>query len=232
MNVFLQIVIGIFIADFLIALFHWIDDSYLDYCISVPIISQIAKYNNMHHYFPRDILAYSYLEHLLVAGPLVCLVVGIPFILAPRMVIKYKYVAFTVLVVAGAGNIFHRWSHLRECELNAIGRSIYKTKLFVDHNHHVVHHAEDATKRYGMLFTFTNNFYDGIHMWRAFEYIIFALLGIKPNHKKPHLVFVEDVGKSSMHYKTEGSECPVVASKSDLDTMYTNLDMYFACPHQ
>ena len=56
----IQIILGIFVADLAAGFSHWIEDSYLNYCTSIPFLSVIAKENEMHHYFPRAMLHESY----------------------------------------------------------------------------------------------------------------------------------------------------------------------------
>ena len=49
-----QILIGLFIADLFTAFFHWFEDTYLEYCINIPILSQIAK-DNVGLLFPAPV---------------------------------------------------------------------------------------------------------------------------------------------------------------------------------
>jgi ubiquitin-conjugating enzyme E2 variant len=63
MNIFLQFIIGLFIADFLSGFFHWFEDNYFDYNNSLPILSKIAKDNELHHYYPRGITHEPYINH-------------------------------------------------------------------------------------------------------------------------------------------------------------------------
>ena len=91
MNIILQIIIGFLIADLLAGIFHWFEDTYLDYCIDVPILSDIAKDNELHHYFPRTILSYSYLENMYVTFPLTIVFLLILYLLNKSSVISLGF---------------------------------------------------------------------------------------------------------------------------------------------
>ena len=62
---------GFLIADFLAGFLHWFEDTYMDYCMNtgIPLIDQISQENELHHYFPRTILASSDLESMQITGP-------------------------------------------------------------------------------------------------------------------------------------------------------------------
>ena len=62
-NIALQLFLGLIIADFISGILHWVEDNYIDYCTDLPIFKDIARDNEMHHYFPRSIIAYSNIEH-------------------------------------------------------------------------------------------------------------------------------------------------------------------------
>jgi len=94
-NIILQIIIGFFLADFLSGLFHWIEDTYLDYCINIPILKDISKGNEMHHYFPRAILAYSYVEHVINSSILAFIVIFVIFLIN-KLIIIIVCVAFLI----------------------------------------------------------------------------------------------------------------------------------------
>ena len=53
MNFIFQIIIGFLLADFLSGFFHWFEDTYLDYCTNIPILSTVSKDNELHHYWLR-----------------------------------------------------------------------------------------------------------------------------------------------------------------------------------
>ena len=92
-NIILQLIIGFLLADIVTGGFHWLEDSYFDYCTDIPIIGTIAQDNELHHYFPRSMLAYSYLDHITVSLPLTLLIVGTIYLLNNN-IMKYKFFYF------------------------------------------------------------------------------------------------------------------------------------------
>ena len=54
MNIYIQIILGFILADFVAGIFHWYEDTY--FCINIPLLRNIAKNNELHHYFPRSII--------------------------------------------------------------------------------------------------------------------------------------------------------------------------------
>ena len=72
--IILQIIVGFIFADIDTGTFHWFEDTYLDYCINIPILDSILKDNELHRYFPRFILAYTYLYHISLIFPLTVIV--------------------------------------------------------------------------------------------------------------------------------------------------------------
>ena len=126
MNIFLQILIGFILADIMAGGFHWFEDTYLDYCIDIPFFSTIAKDNELHHYFPRSILAYSYIDHISIILPLTIIILIFVYIINKSIFKLYFFIAsFSFFSITA--NIFHRFSHMRECENNII--IIYLQKI-------------------------------------------------------------------------------------------------------
>jgi hypothetical protein len=91
---FIQIIIGLIITDFIVGFFHWIEDTYFCYNASNPLIRYIAQDNELHHYYPRDILSYSYLENLIVTLPLTIIILSFIFIINKDFFMKYKYLDY------------------------------------------------------------------------------------------------------------------------------------------
>ena len=98
-HIILQIIIGFALADILTGAGHWFEDTYLDYCIDTPIIGSISKDNELHHYFPRSIIAYSYLDNISIALPVTILLLFILYFINKK-VFDYKYCLITHLGIS------------------------------------------------------------------------------------------------------------------------------------
>jgi len=120
MNQIFQIFLGFVFADIITGTFHWFEDTYLDYCLELPVISEISKDNELHHYFPRSIIAYSYLEHIKIALILTILIISLLYLLNKSIIIKYPFLTISFCFFCVVSNIIHRFSHMRDCENNFI----------------------------------------------------------------------------------------------------------------
>lgn len=162
-----QILLGIVIADVLIATFHWLNDTYLPYCNNIPFVSMIAKDNELHHYYPQDILGYSFMKNISVTLPITVVILAFVAVLAPSFTIKYKYFIGTLFVIGVMAQELHKYNH-----------------KFL-HEHHRLHHEAPDT-RYGVVLPITNHVLDGIGFWRFLEYLVQATTGIAPSRKPPY----------------------------------------------
>jgi hypothetical protein len=177
-NIIFQIIIGFFLADFFTGLFHWFEDTYLDYCIDFPLIGEIAKDNELHHYFPRSIIAYSTFENIKLS----ILIIFIMIILLLLFKVHINLVIISFLFFATFVNVIHRYTHYRECETPVWFQTIQKTGLICSNAHHRSHH-ENVNEKYGVITEYNNYILDRIGFYRTLEYIIFIFSGISPNRK-------------------------------------------------
>ena len=224
-SIFLQIIIGFIIADILTGAFHWLEDSYFNYCIDIPIISDIAKYNELHHYFPRSMIAYSYFDHITYSLP-VTLIVIFCMILINRQILNYPFFLISFGIFSIFSNIFHRFSHMRECENHPIVNLLQKWGILCSHKHHSLHH-KTSYEKYCVITEFNNYILDTFHFWRFLEYIIFLVFQIQPNRKKSYDDYYTI--QNRMHFNAR-LECPDRPTMEDIDELKENLRKYANCP--
>lgn len=223
MNNLLQIFLGFFTADFIVGLFHWFEDSYLDFCNELPILSYIAKGNSLHHYYPRSILYYSYIEQLTVTLPLTLLVFFILYLLIPRKTLyKYRVFLFTFFLMSVVSNLIHRLCHMRDCEAPLFVRCLQKMYIIQSHTHHSMHH-EDSESKYCVISPFLNYVLDYLLFWRLIENVIFLITGVKPLHVKYD--YYESI-HTNIHKESE-TECPKIITENDLDLLRNNLKNFY-----
>jgi hypothetical protein len=230
MKPFFQIIIGILIADFVIAIFHWIEDSYFSYCMNIPILGTIARDNEMHHYFPRDIIAYSYIKNMSVTLPISICIIVILFAISPTFVYKYKYLFITFFILGSISNILHKFAHMRECEYPILILPLYKYGLLVNHDHHKVHH-EDPSRRYGVVLPFTNYILDFIGFWTGLESLIWLITGVKSHPILGYREFATGVNFTKFHENAKLS-CPTKITLEDIEFLKKNLNTYYKCNNE
>jgi len=224
-SILLQFFIAFLVVDILGGVFHWFEDTYLDYCVDVPFISEIAKDNELHHYFPRTIVAYSYLENMKKTVIILSVILLILYLVFRKSIFKYPFFLASFLFWSCTINVFHRFSHMRECENHFIITSLQKTGLLCSHEHHSVHH-KTVDSKYCVLSEYTNHLLDSIYFWRILESIIFICTGIKPDRKPPYDDYAEI--QNYMHENAK-LECPDRPTVKDIDILKIKLKEYKKC---
>ena len=224
MKIILQIILAYLLADFFSGVFHWFEDSYLDYCTSIPFISDIAKDNDMHHYFPRSTLVYSYWENTRVNLIITIIVLLIIYAINKKFVINNIYFMLTFAFFSVISNICHRFSHMRDCENSQFVIFLQKIGFLSSHTYHSVHH-ETSIIRYCPISIYNNYILDYIYFWRILEYIVFLLTGITPSRNEYNKY------KSIHNHMHENAklECPKKPTKEDIDELKVLLDKYRKC---
>ena len=95
MNIILQILIGFYIVEIFSGSIHWFEDSYFNYCTDIPILTDVIKANELHHFFPRSMLYYSYFENIKITFYITILIFIISFYFFKKTIMKlYYYFSF------------------------------------------------------------------------------------------------------------------------------------------
>ena len=225
MHFLLQIIIGFLLADFLSGFFHWFEDTYLNYCTNIPVLSTVSKDNELHHYFPRSIIAYSYLEHIQVTLFLTIIIIGIIFICDKKFVFRYKYLFISLACFSTIANIIHRYAHMRQCENFAAITLLQKTGILCSHEHHSIHH-EKSDEKYCVISECNNAILDRLYFWRALESIVYLITGIAPDRKMKYDDYYE-----IHNYMHENAKlvCPDIPTKPQVDELIRKLQEYKNC---
>jgi len=181
-NVIADVVIALLAADFGAALFHWFEDAYLDYNNNIPIVSNVAKANEMHHYRPRVIVHESYISNIveisIISIIYALIILWLGHVRATPVPIRRLLL---VLVFASLTNLIHRYSHEKDCERPTVVTWLQKW-LLISRDEHRVHHSSEEHRKFGVVLKHTNYIYDSIGLWRALERIL-KIFGIHPSHK-------------------------------------------------
>lgn len=227
-NIVIQLIVGFFVADFISGFGHWFEDTYLDYCNDWPIISEIAKHNEMHHFLPRSILAFSFLDNILTIAILTIPATILLCILTyykVTFVREYAYFFMSLIIFSTISNYIHKLSHLRDCEKNCIIHVIQKMGLFCSHEHHKLHH-ENAKEKYCVITEYNNYILDKINFWRCLEYVIYICTSIKPKRKMAYSDYAEI--QTYLHENAK-LECPDTPTKTEVENLFVILDKYKKC---
>ena len=185
MKILLQIIIGFLLADIIGGTGHWFEDTYIDYCTKYNILNDIAKYNELHHYFPRAMLAHSYIENVKTSYIFAIILFIIFLLLFKNHMLKYPIIYISLFILLPLSNLFHRFSHQRDCENNVLILFLQKKYILCSHEHHKQHHTTQVDGKYCTIFPITNYILDTILFWRGLENII-KLFGIYPHRKQSY----------------------------------------------
>lgn len=222
----IQIIIGYFIADFIIAFFHWFEDTYLDFDSNNVFIQRIAIENAMHHFYPRSIVAGNFIDDVKITFVISFIIFCVIYLLNRNFVSKYYVIFTTIFITTTLSNHLHKLTHRRDCENNAIIRFLQRYGLIMSHKEHSYHHSIDSSVKFSVINNYTNYLYDGIGIWRILEKSIELLTGIRPCHKPI-------VGEFYGYYddtllELAKSECPRSLTKKELDEIYYKIlkDIY------
>jgi len=225
MHPILQIISGFFLADIITGGFHWFEDTYLSYCSDIPIISDLAKDNELHHYFPRSMLAYSYLEHMSVSAPLSLVLVIVLYIFNKKLLFDYQWLILTFVLFSVCSNIIHRFSHMRDCENHWTVRYLQRLGIFATHTHHSIHH-HTSNMRYCVISEYSNIVLDNLGFWPCLEHIIFICTGISPDKKLGYNGY-KDI-HTHMHANAKLS-CPDTPTIEDVEILKEKLKRFKQC---
>jgi len=225
MHFILQIIIGFLLADFISGIFHWSQDTYLHYCTNIPFLSSVAKDNELHHYFPRSLIVYSYLEHMYITLLLTIIVISIIFIYNKKFLFQYKYLFITLAFFSTTANIVHRYAHMRECENYKVVTLLQKTGILCSHNHHSIHH-EKSDEKYCVVSEYNNYILDNLYFWRGLEYIIYLITGFSPDRKMKYDDYYQI--HNYMHQNAK-LVCPDFPTKKQVDELTYKLQEYKKC---
>jgi len=224
----LQLLLGFIIADIISGLFHWFEDTYLDYCINLPIIGEISKDNELHHYFPRSVFAHSYFETITVSLSLTLILILFIYFLNKKLVLKYTYVFISFGFFSSVSSLIHRFSHLRDCENYQVIHFLQKFGILCSHEHHSLHH-DLVNQKYCAITEYNNYILDSIHFWRGLENVIFFFTNIKPKRKLTY----NEYSKIHTHMHANAKlECPNTPSKQDVEELMEKLKQYKNCDNK
>lgn len=222
----MQIFLGLIAADILSGFFHWIEDNYLDdYCSKIPFVSSIIKDNELHHYYPRGVLAYNYIEHLTLTFPTTLLILLIIYYNYPDICYKYPYFFIVFGFFSSTAAIIHRISHMRDCELSFPIKVLQKLAIISSHEHHKVHH-EISDLRYCAVTPLTNYLLDYIQFWRYPEAIVFLFTGISPKRRLVYNDYLEI--HNELHANSQ-KLCPDKPTLDNIEYLFKILDTYKKC---
>lgn len=168
-----QVVLGVLVADFLVALVHWFEDAFLPYDPSDSWLARVSRDNEMHHFIPYAITTHSWLDNMRNTALLSAVLGAVLFACLPSWSMRHRAGIAAALVTGTLSNLLHRFQHERSCNRPALVRALQGAGVMCSSEQHKKHH-EDPRGRYGVVLGFTNAVYDGLGVWRGLESVLRA----------------------------------------------------------
>lgn len=213
MRTSIQVVLGYLLADFVVACFHWFEDTYLDIHTKYSLLREIAINNELHHYKPRLIIIYNPLQSIRDQSIASVLSVCIISVIHRNMVFKYYSIWATFVIFVSLSNYIHQLAHLRSNEKHSIILFLQKLGLILSSDHHAVHHHSSPDNTYGVLNSYTNHIYDRLRIWRGLEFIIQILFRISPRPKPTPSMYQSMSGTDDLMFLKQQFELKLMNNK-------------------
>jgi ubiquitin-conjugating enzyme E2 variant len=170
----LKVLLCVAIADLLVGLVHWLEDSYGSE--TWPLIgATVIAPNLLHHAKPRAFLANTYwqiINYQAIAGIAVLAAAWALGCCPPELVL--------VIVLAVNANEFHRWAHRTRAENGRLISFLQDCKLIQSRAHHGRHHGGLRNTHYCAITPWVDHALDRLRVWRALETAIQTLTGATP----------------------------------------------------
>ena len=170
MSVVLQLVAGLFLADFVSGLVHWAEDTFGTE--STPLVGRwIVTPNVLHHRDPTAFVRKGWLASswdLVAAAALFLVLARALGMLGPAAIL---------FAIAGANaNQIHKWCHAPSTAPLLV-RALWRAHIMQTPRQHAAHHRGEKNEAYCVVTPFLNPALDRIRFWRLLERCIVPLTG-------------------------------------------------------
>ena len=176
MQVAVEIIAVILLADFGSGVLHWLEDSYGR--PEWPLSGKWITIPNMiHHHYPTYFTKHSWFK-----SAEVLLVLGVVIMLFAWYLNILTWHVMLLVAIGINANELHKWNHLPRRKRNKVVVFLQKLTLIQTPAHHAKHHRGSKNTHYCVITNFLNPMLEAISFWRILEQAIQKCLGV---HKKP-----------------------------------------------
>jgi ubiquitin-conjugating enzyme E2 variant len=174
LRIALRVALCFLIADLVVGLVHWAEDSYGS--PEWPLIgAAIIAPNLLHHAKPR-----AFLENSWWRSADLQVIVGAVVLALAWLCGWFSADLLLVLVLAVNANEFHRWAHRTKPENGRLITWLQRWKLIQDRAHHGRHHGGRRDSAYCAITAWVDPILDRIRFWRALEWLVWRSTGVRP----------------------------------------------------
>ena len=168
-----QVLGGLFLADFITGVFHWLEDRYgkPDW----PIIGGIIAANQEHHYRPRAFLEGSFLQRNSTV-----FILGAVFLAGFWASGLLNLFTGSAVVFGVLANEVHRMAHRSPKENGRLITWVQRTGLMQGFRHHAQHHRAGKDSHYCVMTNYLNPALERTRFFRGVEAAIRLITGALP----------------------------------------------------
>lgn len=166
MEIALQIVLCIIIADIITGLIHWWEDTYA--VPSWPILGKLVAEPNIKHHLDPGFIGKtdSYWKHCKLS-----LYIGAIVLVIIHLIYGLNWQIVLTTFLACSGNWIHSINH-GACRGNKILAFLRKYSIIQKAKHHAKHHVPPFDRDYCVLTNFVNPILEYFNVWKCLEFIL------------------------------------------------------------
>ncbi|MEZ5987041.1 MAG: fatty acid desaturase CarF family protein [Hyphomonas sp.] len=169
----LKVLGGLYFADFISGVIHWLEDRYGN--PKWPVIGHTIRENQQHHFTPR-----SFLNGTLWTRNREVLAIGIAFLAAFWAFGLLNVFTVSAVIFGVMSNEVHASAHRSPQENGRLITALQKTGLLQSHRHHAAHHRKGKDTHFCVLTNHVNPVLEGVRFFQALEAIVTRVTGIRP----------------------------------------------------
>ena len=158
-----SIAMAVLSADFVVGVFHWIEDAYLrEDC---PLLGElIARPTILHHYRPRHFLKHSWMDSCWDLW-----VVAAIFVLSAWALDSLTPAVWVFACLVGNANQIHKWAHRSRRENGPWINLLQDLRILQSSRHHAIHHTDPKSTHYCVITEHLNPVLEQLRFWTHLE---------------------------------------------------------------
>ncbi|WP_375208328.1 fatty acid desaturase CarF family protein [Hyphomonas jannaschiana] len=169
----LKVLGGLWFADFISGVVHWLEDRYGN--PEWPVIGHTIRENQQHHFTPR-----SFLKGTLWTRNREVLAIGVAFLAAFWAFDVLNAFTVSAVIFGVMSNEVHASAHRSPQENGRIVTALQKTGLLQSHRHHAAHHRKGKDTHFCVLTNHVNPVLERIRFFQTLEAIVTRVTGVRP----------------------------------------------------
>ncbi|KCZ88678.1 fatty acid desaturase CarF family protein [Hyphomonas jannaschiana] len=169
----LKVLGGLWFADFISGVVHWLEDRYGN--PEWPVIGHTIRENQQHHFTPR-----SFLKGTLWTRNREVLAIGAAFLAAFWAFDVLNAFTVSAVIFGVMSNEAHASAHRSPPENGRIITALQKTGLLQSHRHHAAHHRKGKDTHFCVLTNHVNPVLERIRFFQTLEAIVTRVTGVRP----------------------------------------------------